>query len=166
MLGGTILLDSEPGVGSTFILSIPYLSEKIKAAPEKRKQPVLTDSVLKILIAEDEINNYQLLKAILRGNNITLFHAGNGYEALKICKEDPSIDLVLMDIKMPAMDGITAFKEIRKIRKYLPVIALTAYTLVQEKQQFFDLGFSEYIAKPINREELLEKINKTIMIPT
>jgi len=159
MLGGTLTVESELKAGSLFSLILPNSiveREEIKKSSDKIQ---LKNSKLEILIAEDEIHNFLLLEAILLEGNYTIYHAEDGLEAVDFCRDNPNIELVLMDIKMPVMDGVTAFKEIRKIRPDLPVIAQTAYALEQDKQGFINLGFNDYIAKPILRDELLKKIN-------
>ena len=163
MLGGSICVESELGQGAIFCLSIPYKPAQDDSYKKEEEVVQLVTSALKILVVEDEINNYLLIKSILLDDKITIYHTANGLEALEFCRDNSDIDLVLMDIKMPVMDGVTAFNEIRKIRPNLPIIAQTAYALVDDKQKFLNIGFNNYISKPINKSELLEKINKTIL---
>jgi CheY-like chemotaxis protein len=113
----------------------------------------------KILIAEDEAINYLYLQEILKNTDIELIHALNGKEALEKCKSDPFINLVLMDIKMPEMNGYSATKEIKKIRSDLPIIAQTAYAMEDEKIKCFTAGCDAYLSKPINRTKLLMVID-------
>lgn len=113
-----------------------------------------------ILIGEDELVNYKLLEMILLKTKVKLLHGSTGLEVLNIFIENPQISLILMDIKMPEMDGIEAVQEIRKLNMHIPVIAQTAYALEEEKHRCFEAGFDGYITKPINRKELLTTIGR------
>ncbi|MBN1186657.1 MAG: PAS domain S-box protein [Bacteroidales bacterium] len=160
LLNGKIRLESEPNSGSVFILTLPFIPFEENNLDKESFSLKMMNIPLKILIAEDEMYNYLLLESILSSENIKLYHAKNGLEAVNTCKEKPEIDIVLMDIRMPVMDGITAYKEIRKIREDIPVIAQTAYVFEHEPKELLDLGFTDYISKPIITEILLEKIAK------
>ena len=116
-----------------------------------------------ILVAEDEEYNYLFIEEILNDLNCTLIHAKNGQEAIDICKTNPNIGLILMDIKMPGIDGHTAAYRIKELRPELIVIAQTAYALEHEKEKYKGI-FDEYITKPINQDELKQKVMKYIHI--
>lgn len=111
-----------------------------------------------ILIGEDEMVNLKLLEMILQKTKVHILHGHTGLEVLNIFKENPDISLILMDIKMPVMDGIEATQAIRKINPDIPIIAQTAYALDEEKHRCIDAGFSGYVTKPINRKLLLSMI--------
>ena len=107
-----------------------------------------------ILIAEDERINYLLLQAMLKKMDFETLWAKNGLEAIRLCMMHPEIDLILMDIKMPIMDGIEASLKIKQIRSTLPIIAQTAYDLTPEKR----LLFEGYLKKPILKKHLSQQI--------
>lgn len=157
MLNGNIKLISKPGKGSKFVLIIPIKKTNIDYdKPENQQIPPARPCT--ILVAEDEEYNYQLIEVFLSEINCKLLHASDGLEAIKLCHEHPDIDLILMDIKMPKLNGQAALTEIRKFRKKIPIIAQTAYALEHDKQHFLNAGFDDYIPKPIRKEYLLEKI--------
>lgn len=108
-----------------------------------------------ILIAEDELINYRLLQVMLSKSKVQLLHALNGAEALLLFKRTPHIDLILMDLKMPEMDGIEVTREIRRINCQIPIIAQTAFALDEEKNKSLEAGCNAYITKPINKKELI-----------
>jgi CheY-like chemotaxis protein len=112
-----------------------------------------------ILIAEDELINYRLLEVMLSKTNVKLLHGLNGKETLKLFQENPQINLVLMDIKMPELDGCEVTREIRKINTAVPIIAQTAYAIDEEREKSIEAGCNDYITKPINKIELLNLIN-------
>jgi two-component system, cell cycle response regulator DivK len=114
----------------------------------------------KILIAEDEKTNYLFLEALLKRTNAELIWAETGKAAIDAINSNPTIDIVLMDIKMPEMNGYEATFEIKKIRPTIPIIAQTAYALAGEKEKILSAGCDDYLSKPIMGKVLLEKIDK------
>ncbi len=162
MLNGSIRVESELQVGSTFYFTIPYIPKEVNEHTEKNLILSLNKTPLHILIAEDEYFNYALLEVFFSNSNVIIYHANNGLEAYNICAENPKIDIVLMDIKMPVMDGVKAFKKIKEIRDTLPIIALTAYALDSDRRNLLEMGFIEYIAKPVARKDIIEKINRVL----
>lgn len=160
-LGGEIEVKSEKGKGSLFSFSIPSSDVKEEVLPastslEKSK------SVLKpvILVAEDEESNYLLMEFIVRKTGSEFLHALNGAEAVEICKQRPDISLVLMDIKMPVLNGIEATKIIRDFRPELPIIATTAFAQTGDETRILRMGFDAYYAKPISPQILKEIIEQ------
>ena len=164
MLGGSISLESKMGVGSTFTFTIPEIPEA-KKTDVLQKSKSITDSEklakqLKILIVEDDEINHNHLSIILSKHASNILHATNGLDAVKQCEENPDIDLVLMDIRLPLMNGYEATKKIRAFNKEVIIIAQTAYALEGDREKVFAAGCNEYISKPINKLHLLKLINQ------
>ncbi|MDG1285471.1 MAG: response regulator [Flavobacteriaceae bacterium] len=116
-----------------------------------------------ILIAEDEAINFLFLEILLKKQidlGCAIIHAKNGAEAVEICKKNDDINLVLMDLKMPVMDGFEAVKLIKEIRPKLPIVAQTAFSSIEDKEKVFAAGFNDFLSKPINKEALLDVINR------
>ncbi|MFP4470950.1 MAG: response regulator [Bacteroidales bacterium] len=116
-----------------------------------------------ILVAEDVPTNFLLVKKSLRKTGVNLIWAKNGQEAVdEISRQDQHIDLVLMDIRMPIMNGLEATKKIKEMYPELPVIAQTAYAMDGDREHSLDAGCDDYISKPINLKEFIELIAKYI----
>ncbi|WP_223441223.1 response regulator [Polaribacter litorisediminis] len=119
-----------------------------------------TSNKLKILIAEDDYVSYLYISTILKNIAKELIHAKTGIETIELCKKHPDIDVILMDIKMPILNGYEATKKIREFNKDVTIIAQTAYALSGDNEKAIDAGCSDYITKPINKEILLQKLDK------
>ncbi len=164
MLGGNLWLKSSPGNGSIFFFSMNYLVDFAKAnmpQPEAITERFVASGI-KLLIAEDDPSSYSYLEALLLDEGFILIHANNGFEAVSLFKENPDVSLILMDIKMPEMDGLQATREIRKFNSDIPVIAQTAYALPADMQTALDAGCNDYISKPVKGESLLKAIRKAL----
>lgn len=116
-----------------------------------------------ILLVEDEPVCRLFFESVLRNTNIVLLDAQNGVEAISMVNNHPEIDLVLMDIKLPLMNGFDATRQIKKIRPELPIIIQTAYALNNDRIKAIEAGCDDYLSKPIQIESLLEKIERIFM---
>ena len=162
MLGGTIWIESNAGQGSVFRFTIPYdkaPSSAIELAKPETKADMNASGMV-LLIAEDDDVNYLYLQTLLSKYNFRLIRAGNGLEALELCGKTPDIKLVLMDIKMPYMNGYDATMKIKTDRPDLPVIVQSAYAMNEDKTKAFAAGCDDYLTKPIRREELMAMVEK------
>ncbi len=113
-----------------------------------------------ILIAEDDESNMTYFNVILKDAGLTIIPAINGKEAVECCHDHPEISLVLMDMKMPVMDGMEATREIKKIRKDISIIAVTAFTLSGDEKRARDAGCDDYLSKPVDKTVLFAKLKK------
>jgi PAS domain S-box-containing protein len=159
-LHGTISLNSEVNKGTTFKVSLPVMVNPGKIISDKQ-DGATTDPVNTILIAEDEYSNFKYLYEVLHSDKVVILHANNGKEAIDICRKSDDIKMILMDIKMPVMDGTSAAKQIKEFRPSLPIIAQTAYVPEEDK---INSVFDDLIAKPINKNDLKQKMSKYISV--
>lgn len=159
-MGGKIFVQSEKGVGSEFSFSIPYRpagSKKVKGSVTSKEHSLkpIDWSSKKCLLVDDNKDVLIYLNRILTDTGVAIVTARSGFEAIEIIKSTPDIDVVLLDMQMPEMNGIEATKEIRKIRKDIPIIAQTAFIFEDDKDIILEAGCDACLIKPIRREHLL-----------
>jgi signal transduction histidine kinase len=159
LLKGKIWIESEQGKGSKFFFTIPYEPVNNEEAISINKTYDLKSLVgLTILVAEDDEINFMYIKEIFKGTGTEIIHAVNGKEAVEICRNNNNVALVLIDIKMPVMNGYEAIKQIRELRPNIPIIAQTAFALSNEMLKAFNAGSNDYISKPFKKEQLLSLV--------
>ena len=164
-MGGNLVVQSQKNVGSIFSFVIPFLKDKKKIieikGTEISKKVTLINT--RILVAEDNALNQMLIKAILDKENIKFDFAANGQEVLNLMALN-TYDIILMDIQMPIMDGLTATKIIRdQLRSTIPILALTANTSINDEEEYRRNGMNDQLSKPFKRDELLQKISRLIL---
>jgi len=160
LMGGTIRTESIKGAGSLFVIAIPgEITTPILVEPGQKLPLANHLSHPLILIAEDDDSNYMLMELILK-SYFQVLRAETGREAVEMCRQTSAIGLVLMDIKMPEMNGFTATGEIKKFNPGLPVIALTAYAEIGMHEKCLEAGCDGYLTKPVNKESLFTTIAK------
>ena len=160
LLGGTINVKSTPNKGSIFYFTIPY--DKISSPPKERKKSTTNNYDFKgfiILIAEDVDYNFEYLKEILRETKASILWAKDGIDVLNLYKKN-KVDLILMDIQLPEIDGYEATRTIRETNQDIPIIAQTAYSMSNEHQQCLAAGCNEVLTKPIMMKEMLDTLVK------
>ncbi len=164
LLQGDMWVESEPGKGSVFYFTIPYTVSGAK--PQSAETDIISRELSlhskNILIVEDDKVNAEYLKVILSAKGAKVLFAYSGNDAVSICKKRNDIDIVLMDIQLPGLDGFKATQTIRKFNAEIPIIAQTAYAMTEDKIKSLQSGCNDYIPKPISKNVLLKTINKYI----
>ncbi len=166
LLGGNLRIDSERGKGSVFYFTLPF-SENTILTPQKpvdTPKPAETETKPLILIAEDDDSNYKYIEIVLMYSSYRVMRAENGIEAVDCLRKNPDVNLVLMDIKMPLMDGFEATRQIRTFMPNIPIIALTAHVTAEDESLAISSGCNEYVTKPVSKAKLLEIIEDSLAL--
>ncbi|MHA8102839.1 PAS domain S-box protein [Aquirufa nivalisilvae] len=162
--GGKIELKSQLGRGSefSFVLELEKTKQVLESQQNKKSSNLSLEQSVSILMCEDNEMNQRLAKTVITNFGFQLDIANNGKEGIELLKQK-SYDLILMDLQMPEMDGYQATKYIRnEMKSDIPIIAMTAHSLVGEQQKCFDIGMNGYVSKPYKQQELLQKIQEFI----
>lgn len=163
LLDGSISVHSKSGSGASFKFNLPLVRGGYSQVKKNKNDNVMNYnwSNRTLLIVEDDHVNYKYLEILLVRTKVTVFRAENGQEAVDICQRHPEIDLVLMDIQLPVMDGYKATKRIKTFRPDVPVIAQTANAMDDDEEKCIQAGCDDYLTKPISHEilfNLLERV--------
>ena len=169
LMGGELWLESKEEVGTAFYLSLPYITiplRPVSITKSKQFNKIPTGCWKKntILIVEDEPLNLFMLREFLRLSGIRIIHAGTGDDAVKLFHENNDINVILMDIRIPGMNGYSATREIRKSSETIPIIAQTAYAMQEDRKRCLEAGCNDFLTKPLNKGLLLQAIAKFIGI--
>jgi CheY-like chemotaxis protein/anti-sigma regulatory factor (Ser/Thr protein kinase) len=163
-MDGHLWVESVPGEGSTFYVQLPYVP--VEQMPQKKveqAEPLLkAETPVTILVAEDDETSFQYLEIILSLEGAVVLRVTNGEDAVKMVKEHPEINLVLMDVKMPGMNGLEATRHIRTFNPVIPIIAQTAFAFDKDKDEAMLAGCTDFLAKPVKRQHLLAHIRQYV----
>ncbi|MFO7865033.1 MAG: response regulator [Salinivirgaceae bacterium] len=163
-LGGNMYFDSEAGVGTTFYMAFDQASFKVNRSENKKSDNNANDwSTKTILVAEDVEFNFIFLREILVPTGANVIWAKNGAEACAVIDENTHVDLILMDLQMPEMNGYEAAEYIKKVKPTIPIVAQTAFMMANEDEKCFKIGCDGFLSKPIRPRQLISAIKKFLV---
>lgn len=166
LMRGRISVESEPGKGSKFEVQLPVLTRVTNSCNQLEDDECSRTlrSRYSVLVVEDNPTNQMVIKLILTRQGHEVFIASNGEEAIGFIQDNKdSIDIILMDVSMPVMDGLTTTKHMRKANIQTPIVALTAHTSVEDKCSCLDVGMNDFVTKPVRTKEITEAIDRLML---
>ncbi|MDM8160501.1 ATP-binding protein [Labilibaculum sp. K2S] len=161
LMGGQIRMETEEDKGTTFYFTIPYkpAGTEEEIVKNTNKKNYKWDDKL-ILVVEDDETNFKYIEAALRPTKVKILHTISGNKAIELSLRNPTINLVLMDLRLPDINGLEATQSIKKMRDNLPIIAQTANAFREDRNRSIEAGCDDFIAKPFDEKKLLATINK------
>jgi len=163
MMGGSIWVDSEENEGCTVYFELPLSAQKdysFENVETEKPVEIGTATGLRILIVEDDPSSYDYLNLILQRANHRVVHTFTGFEAVELCRQRSRFDIILMDVKLPGIDGYETTRRIRDLGIEVPILAVSAFAFTEDQQRAIKAGCNDYITKPINQDHLLSKLNQ------
>jgi len=167
LIGGSLWYESDKKNGNNFYFTIPYehTANQVKREPTMDNSEELVKEQFDwkeklVLIVEDDYSSLKYFEELLKRTNVQRLYATSGFQAIEICRENKNIDLILMDMQLPEINGYEATAKIKQFRKTTPIIAQTAYATLEDKDKCLAAGCDDYVSKPVSRKTLIAKMQK------